>query len=90
MSDLLQDTDLAREPVKEPALMWANKYWSELPVEFAEGHSRGPGVYWASGRFSTKRKAEDAAKSLLLHHRAWAELGGVEWLGAYPVEGERP
>lgn len=87
--DLLQDTDLAREPVKEPAKRWRNWWVAKNPNHFYCVHcgscrfaDRGEQFSDHCAIYPSKDIAEsDAAK--------WLDAEVEEYLGAYP-EGERP
>lgn len=86
--DLLQDTDLAREPVKEPAKRWFNWWRANEPLICigARGTKLAlrKGDEIEEGPFASKDIAESAAE------RAEHEKpSAVSYMGAYP-EGERP
>jgi hypothetical protein len=59
--ECLSDADFKREPVKEPAKRWRNKFfWTGLQV-FASGETRGPGVEWGKNIWPSREVAETKA-----------------------------
>lgn len=87
--DLLQDADLEREPMKEPAKRWRNKWLSNYSgvtwnyvTKKEEAQKKGD-VFWSSRDFPSKEIAEQRALDMLALPAN--RDNPFTYLGAFPV-----
>lgn len=94
--DLAQDTELQREPVKEPAKRWRNWWRFSIPVQvkksgqvFEPGDHPGPSVF-PSREIAEQRALEKLRGDLTYEDGTTTPFAdNVFYLGAFP-EGEKP
>lgn len=81
MSDVKTATHEKKAVVDERP--WRNQYHSTQEAVWADGSTKGPGLWWGNGLYTTEDEARKIALEFMDDYREWAEEYGVTYRGAF-------